>query len=354
VVLVDIEEYVNLTSRIDVSDFLIALAGAFGEAMASTDLLGTSHVREGYWERAIAFLKRTNIAIPDVTPLGIKVNLRSDPTFRQMVQERMAGHVGALVGDVRAFFDECVKELRRRHGAEAEIVLIVDSAEHIRGTSVNAEEVQASVETLFAGHADKLRIPDVHLVYTVPPYLKVRFQNLGNLYGAGAVQIFPAVKVRHEGTGDEHMGGVRALCRVIEARGDVQRLFGNEALVRKVALASGGHLRDLLRIVSEVLRRADSLPVNERTVEAALNQIRAEFLPIADDDALWLARVAETHEASLSAGDHLPDLAKFLDTHVALCYRDGPEWYDVHPLIKGLVHRQAQALKAQNAAEAGS
>src|SRR5690349_8018932 len=90
--------YVNLTSKIDISDFLIALAGAFGEAMSSPDLLGTSHVREGYWERAVAFLKRTNISVPDVTPVGVKVNLRSDPTFRQQTQERMAGHVGALVG----------------------------------------------------------------------------------------------------------------------------------------------------------------------------------------------------------------------------------------------------------------
>jgi len=346
VALVDIQDYINLTTRVDVSDFLVALAGAFGEALSAPDMLAGNQAREGYWSRFVSFLERTKLAVPDVSPGGVKVNLKSDPTFKQQLQERMAGHVGALVTDVRAFFAECVEAVRKKHGAEAEIVLIVDSAEQIRGTSVNAEEVQASVETLFAGHAEKLRIPDVHMVYTVPPYLKVRYQNLGNLYRTGAVQIFPAVKVR-DTAGQVHDGGMRALRKVLEARGDVDRLFGDARLVDKVILASGGHLRDLLRIVSEVLRRVEKLPVDEQVVDAALNQIRTEFLPIADEDAVWLARVAASHEASLSGGDHVPDLAHFLDTHLVLCYRDGPEWYDVHPLIKELMVRQGAEVEAR-------
>lgn len=127
---------------------------------------------------------------------GIKANLKSDPTFRQDLQKRMEGHLGALVADVRKFFEDSVKALKARHGDETEVVLLVDSLEHIRGTYTNARQVQESVETLFAGHADKLKLPNLHVVYTVPPYLKARSMNLGMLYGLGAVQVFPAIKIR--------------------------------------------------------------------------------------------------------------------------------------------------------------
>lgn len=344
VVLIDLEEHVNLTEAIDVSDFLMVLAGAFGDALSAPDLLDADPGRETYWQRAVAFLTRTQVELPEISEQGIKASLKSDPTFRQRLQKQMSGHVGALVENVRRFFTESIAALRRKHGAEAEVVLLVDSIEHVRGTSENAERVQASVENLFAGHADKLRLPGVHVVYTVPPYLMVRYQNLGMLYGAGAVQMFPAVRI-HNRKGELHKEAVEALRRVVMRRHeDAMRLFGNDELLDEVILASGGHLRDLMRLLAEVIRGARALPVDEATVEHALNRTRTEFLPIANNDARWLARIAETHEAALEDVSRAKDLARFLDTHVVLCYRNGAEWYDVHPLIKEVVIRQAREL----------
>ncbi len=42
----------------------------------------------------------------------IKLNLKDDPTFRRKLQERLEGHVGALVRDVHAFFGECILALQ--------------------------------------------------------------------------------------------------------------------------------------------------------------------------------------------------------------------------------------------------
>jgi hypothetical protein len=297
-------------------------------------------------------MKRTNITIPEFSAaysgVGIKANLKSDPTFRQALQKHMAGYLGALVADVRAFFETCVKALKARHGAETEVVLLVDSLEHIRGSYLNAQQVQESVEMLFANHADKLNLPNLHAIYIVPPYLKVRVPNLGMLYGVGAVQIFPAIKIRTDG-GAIHQLGVGAIKKIVERRGDWRKLLGEDAQIERLIHMSGGNLRDLLRLLSEVIRRASptALPVGEALVEAAVNQMRTEFLPIADADAVWLARIAETHEASFEAMDRLPDLTRFFDTHLVLCYRDGPEWYDVHPLIKEHVTAQAKGIETR-------
>lgn len=354
VVLCDVEDYVNLSIPVDVSDFLMALAGVFGEQLRTPELLGEDAHHESYWERLAAFFSRTRVDVDEISAglgdgveVGIKATLKSDPTFKQNLQKRMAGHLGALVADVREYFQECVRKLKQRHGAGTEVVLLVDSVEHIRGTSVNAADVQSSVETLFAGHADKLHLPNLHVVYTVPPYLKVRHPLLGALYASG-VKVLPAIKMREDESRQPCAAGLDAIEKVVRARGDWPRLLGDRKVVDQLALSSGGHLRDLLHILAEVLLRTDTLPVPPATVEQAVDQVKNEFLPLADADAIWLDRVARTHKASLEGTDRLPDLARFLDTHLMLCYRNGHEWYDVHPLIADEVREQAERAAARS------
>jgi len=74
-------------------------------------------------------------------------------------------------------------------------------------------------------------------------------------------------------------------------------------------------------------------------VDRALEPDDQFYVPLYGDDQ----RVAETHSAALEKSDRLPDLARFLDTHMILCYRNGHEWYDVHPLIAEVVRDQAAA-----------
>ncbi len=349
VALCDIEEYVNLSTPIDVSDFLMAVMGAFGEAVGQRELLGKDQAREGYWERSIGFLKSTKISIEDLklkldlpgAAGEIKASLKSDPTFRRKLQETLAGHLGALVEDVRQYVREVVGKLKGKHGDATEVVLLVDSLEHLRGTLTNAEEVHRSAETLFGGHAEKLHLPSLHVVYTVPPFLKVRYPNLGALYAPGGLRLLPAVKLRNRGTGDPREEILEILARVVEARGDWRKLLGRRELLNQLIRHSGGHLSDLLRLVGEVIRRAESLPVDASTVDAAIAQIRNEFLPIANEDAVWLQQVAKSHATELQAAERLPHLARFFDTHMILCYHNGGEWYDVHPLIADTVEEQA-------------
>jgi hypothetical protein len=99
-------------------------------------------------------------------------------------------------------------------------------------------------------------------------------------------------------------------------------------------------------IIAEVIRRTDQLPADPAVVKNAIDQMRNEFLPIADRDGVRLARIAATHKISLAQPEQLPDLARLLDTHLVLSYRNGHEWSDVHPLIREVVIAQAKAAAA--------
>ena len=348
----DIEDYLNMSVPVDISDFLMAISGAFGDAVAETNFLHDHPAHEGYWERLVNFFTRTelvdvsaSLGIPvslgsDVVSANIKANLKSDPSFKQRLQEHMAGHLGALVNDVHDYFESCIGALKEHLGSGREVVLLIDSIEHFRGTHINAQVVQSSVEDLFVSHSERLHLPHLHVVYTVPPHLKIRYSNLGALYEPGGVRLLPALKLRNR-NGEISREGYDAMEQVVEARGDWQRLLGQRSVLDRLIQNSGGHLRDLLRLLAEVLRRANELPVPDSTVDAAINQVRTEFLPIADDDARWLAGIARSHQTALPNTGKLPDLARFFDTHLALCYRNGDEWYDVHPLVSEYVIEQA-------------
>ena len=266
----------------------------------------------------------------------------------------MAGHLAALVADTRAYVEECVRRVRKRHGVDAEVVLLLDSVEHIRGTLNNERQVQESVAMLFGGHADKLHLPHLHVVYTVPAYLKVLRPGIGGLYSPGGLELLPAVKVRSR-TGDGvHRPGLDALEAIVRARGDWQRLLGGREVLDELCVLSGGDLRDLFRLLREVIASARELPAAPDLVHDAVSRIRSGYLPIADADVVRLARIAETHSASLESVAGLPDFARFLETHLVLCYRNDEDWYDVHPLVADHVVGRARRIReAERAAGDG-
>ncbi|MCX4243708.1 hypothetical protein [Paraliomyxa miuraensis] len=349
------ESYLNLTTKLDISDFLVTLAGAFGEALAEPDMLGEDSAPLEYWSRFWRFLEKTRISIdgsgsPTDDANALKLNLKSDPSFRLRVQEHLKGHIGQLTEDVRGFMTDGVKALRARHGDDVKIVLILDSLEQIRGTSVNAGEVQSSVEQVFMGHHDKLRFGGLHMVYTVPPWLKILSGGVEGLYDDG--QLIPCLKVREQ-QGGPSREGLDRVERIIARRGDWRVLLGERERLDALALKSGGYLRDLFRLVQSCLQRARNPAIAQgRLVELAIDDLRNDYLPIANADASWLNEVRRTHRASLPTGAELPRLTRFFDNHLVLCYRNGTEWFDVHPIIEDDV--VAQVKLERERASAGS
>ena len=69
------------------------------------------------------------------------------------------------------------------------------------------------------------------------------------------------------------------------------------------------------------------------------DQLRNEFLPIADDDARWLARIHANKDAALPSTTDLPTLARFLDGNLIMNYLNGEPWFDIHPLLVAEISR---------------
>ncbi len=94
----------------------------------------------------------------------------------------------------------------------------------------------------------------------------------------------------------------------------------------------GGHFRDLLRLLRDIVVRAtalDALPVSAELVDAAINAARRDFLPIALEDAKWLDEIARVRATALPNTDAGPvnRLTRYLDSHFVLYFVNADEWY---------------------------
>lgn len=346
VLLVDVFDYLSPSSPVDVSDFVMVLAGALSDELDTAGVLPQSATHESYWVRLKSFLQ-ARVEVQEISgrlgPLDIKAGLHTDPTFRSRLQHGVAGHFAELVGDVRAYARETITAIPAERLGSG-LVLIMDSLERIGGTITNAQDVQESLERLFTVHAESLQLPQAHVVYTVPPWLKIRAPSVSTQFSGGLQMLHPISVRERDGDGAPIAASLGAMCAIVSRRGDWQRLLGDRAVLDRLALESGGHVRDLLRLLSEIVRRADGLPVSERAVQRAITQVQGEMLPIALDDARWLQRIADSHDASLLEISKLPRLVTFLDAHLVLCYLEsGKEWYDVHPLVREEVAKLAAA-----------
>ena len=365
VVYADAEKYINLAGPIDITDLLPVLAGAFSDALEAR--FGQSVLQESYWTRFLNYLERTEVnlqefglkaggaAAPAGLALDLKIALRGTPSFRRQVQQKLAVHIGNLKAAVDRFFEEGIQLIRQKLGEpDKKVVFFLDSLEQIRGSLFDETEVLASVATLLNNQGANLRIPYVHLIYTVPPWVKFLHPNLPVKF-----QIIPSVCQWENDAartpvpeGNASLG--RLLARRFDVPGSAERVFGPATPgVNQLVKLCGGHFRDLLRLVSEILVRANQLPISDQVLSDAIASVRSQFLPLATDDALWLEEIARTRQASHASREEGAKLARFLDSHLVLFFRRGEEWYDIHPLIReqvALVAAQGRDSKRPTAA----
>ncbi len=346
VFLVNMLDYMFMTKPLALSDFVLSLMAALANSVEN-NFKSLAPLSQSYWERLNHFL--TSEVKLDKIDIGTKgagasaklgIQLTTDPEFKSRVQKHLEGHLTKLVSDAREFVDELVCKIREQTGdPDKKVVLLVDSLEQIRGVGEEAETIYASVVELFSGQASNLSFPKLHLVYTVPPYLNTLAHNLGRTLGGHPITQWPNIHVRQSNDEADHLG-LELMVTIIKKRfPDYEFVIPKETLLR-LAGVSGGDLRDYFRLIREcaiglrISRMADpKAQLNASAIKRVIQQLANELLPIAEEDAKWLARIHRTKKAALKTEKELSSLARFLDSNLIMNYLNGEPWYDVHPLL---------------------
>jgi hypothetical protein len=191
----------------------------------------------------------------------------------------------------------------------------------------------------------------LHCIYTVPPWLKFKLPGF-------IARLLYNVKLCNNDSGrTANAAGLKTMRSIVERRftdEGIRRFFGDRQsdgsspLVDELIRASGGHFRDLLRLLRETLLRSDKLPTTKTVVDSAIVNLRTSFLPISIQNAVWMNEIGLKRDCLLkdTSAESVHQMTVFLDTHCVMIHRNGKEWYDVHPIIRDEV---AEIVKREQA-----
>ena len=344
----DALDYINPALPIEITGFLIVLAGAFSDALAERGIMIGS---ESYWTRLWNWMSKTKVELKEIalkaeSGIGpvkagtdLKLELKSTPSFRQRLADALKDRIGVLRDEVAAFFEDGYKVIGQ--GAKTRgVVFLFDSLEQIRGSLSEEKNVIHSVELLFSNHLGMLSIPYVHMVYTVPPWLKFVLKGVD-------MAVIPCIRIwekdDHNTECDAGMAAMRSLIARRFPEGGAARFLGDshQARTDHFIKLSGGHFRDLLQMFRETIVQTESLPVSQTIIDRAIIEVRSHFMPIPVDDARWLSQIAQEKASPLKtdSAEEVSRLTRFLDSHIVLYLRNGEERYDIHPLVRDEVAR---------------
>ena len=275
-------------------------------------------------------------------PLTFSFALNDFPTARREFRELLSGQLPTVYDLVNRELLPKARQHLQEQGFE-DILLIVDDLDKIP-RKVLTEQGLTNHENLFLDNAATLRAIECSLLMTVPIEL-VYSPAQGRLrddYG-GAIATIPLITVQDRNRVPVE-AGERALIEVIGRRAKAafvkpgtdaataaQQMFTSEADLKRVVRLSGGHLRSLMVMLTELLDRVDELPIPRATLEHYISRAAKDMVRgLLPEGKEVLRAVASTKEESSA-----PRFLDLLHNHYVFAYEygEGAYWYDVNPLL---------------------
>lgn len=348
-VLLDVDERIDLNTPLNLTDLMLLMLYESERAvLRAEDDDQEKATRVGAFARMWNWVTTTDVNLktelgadfeaPLVPGLKAKIvgELKTKTLLRDRVRAVVESRPTAFLGEIREAFDD----LRKRTDALGRqgLVAVVDSLEHLQGTSTNWKEVIDSAEQLF--NSSMIQLP-VHTLYTVPPSVVLRLKR--------DVTFIPMVKLRTRDGGTEYAPGHAAMRELVEKRIGRDRLvalFGSEhcdASVRELVTVSGGYPRALVSQLLDVLVQAREgvVPaVSQQEFKRILTRAGSKLRQLVNSDGdvaiALLKRVADTKTLTTSSDDERWIASRLLDSNVLLRYLNDADWWDVHPWVRDM------------------
>jgi hypothetical protein len=267
----------------------------------------------------------------------ITSSIRTQPTQRAKLRELLNPYTEKLVDALNAFIADAKLKLpqdRRR------LVVIADGLEKV--TLVTKDGGRTNHDEIFIDRAEQLKGLHCDVIYTVPISLVLsnRASDLMEIYNCEP-QVLPMVMPQTQ-QNEISSPGVEILKSIVRLR--MQSVSSAEALlldtqifdssetVERLCLMSGGHVRNLVRLVQIAIKynEEESLPIEANALGQAIRQLRKTYRDTVDEDQWSL--LAAVHRTKQIPNDDAH--RKLLFTRCLLEYREEECWYDVHPVLR--------------------
>ncbi|MBD2205905.1 ATP-binding protein [Calothrix sp. FACHB-1219] len=269
----------------------------------------------------------------------LTANLRTEPTQRQKIRDRVNPHTITLIAALNEFIQDAKKNLPSGY---SQLVLIADNLDRI--VPIPQEDGRSNHDQIFLDRSEQLQALDCHLLYTIPISLLYsnRAADLANIYGN--TQVLPMIMIQTPDN-QPYQRGINKVTEILQKRLSlidpslsIVDMFEQREALERLCLMSGGHVRNLLLLMKEAIKYTNSLPIPTRALQRSFSELRNTYRnTIFANEWEALANVYYSKEIK---NDAL--YRGLLFNRCILEYRylngDGESqvWYDIHPLIKGI------------------
>ena len=185
-------------------------------------------------------------------------------------------------------------------------------------------------KNLFQGSGALLKKLQCHFIYVVP--ISLLYDEQAILLPFDEQLILPMIPICQCGLErNPDTEGIKHLSNIVSERLVVAEIFAHpEKTVEELILASGGHLRDLMKLISYACNQTDD-QIQPAHATQAINRLVRDYEKVIRDEEY--RHIITTYQTQDPPNNEINQ--KLIYNNVILVYRkaDETEWKDVHPAV---------------------
>ncbi|HEX5337585.1 MAG TPA: hypothetical protein VFW53_04040 [Gallionella sp.] len=330
VVYIDVEELLDLVD-LDYLDVLLSIAKETENVLRGSGIMLNNALLEDlsawFSDRVVEDSKTHELAgavktqaeagttIPFFAKLmaSLTAEIKTASSRRTTTRQNLERELAVFIEKLNILIDNARNLVQQR--GHKDLVLIVDGLEKMHYRLL--DDKKSTHEHLFVLHAEQLKSPRCHIVYTMPISL-VYNANLGNDFDS--ILVIQMVKT----TAD----GMTCLRQVIANRVDIATVFEQAELVDRLTQLSGGVMRDLMRLV-RLATDTDEDKISSNEIDYAETTLIREYDRLLREQEF--PQVKWVKENRRVAGEEV--YARMLNLRLILEYQNGERWADLHPAV---------------------
>lgn len=256
---------------------------------------------------------------------------KTNTSYKTSLREAIRNSFIQLADVFNELLRDAEQQLREHHQGQR-VLFIVDGTDKLRGEDTTR---------FFVHDAEQLLAIEALALYTAP--LSLKYEGSGHATGRlDTTTVLPMIKIA-ERNGTRCEPGLKALREILLRRAD-RSLFASDAEIDRLVGYSGGHPRELLRLLQLCCEFADEDCIDADTVDLAVKQLASEYRRFLEPEDYVLLRQRDTDDVHTGNDKR----ARRLLYNLALLeYNDGA-WQRSHPVVRELEgYRRAAASSTE-------
>ena len=347
---------------VDIGDILLAIAHRVIKSFDQLNLEQATELQRLFQGAVKVLQKEFEIKevelkpqIPNVPDVGIKVDkkgfnlsfgigkitaqAKESSKLRKKLREYIEPRISNTIEAINKEIIEPGLEQLKQYGKKG-LVVIIDNLDRIESNKKPWGRPQP--EYVFVDRGKQLRQLKCHLIYTIP--LALRFSNdYGYLTERFLTEpnVLPMVPTKLRESSENHEG-MALLKQMVLARAfpeidanlrleKVTEVFDSPKTLERLCFISGGHIRNLLRLLYDCIRMEKKFPLSSITLEKII-RTRRDQIVLAIEPYEWelLRQVMKTKK--VTGDDGYQTLIRSMFVYE---YRDPQNtWFDINPILE--------------------